>query len=274
MGGVITAGTTLIVSFMNGIAANIGRIIQAGVNIIIKFIQGIRSAAHQITEAAATTVIGMVNDLSDSIDAHAEDLNGAMGRLARTMLRALKDALVDAASGVINTVTDIARDAWDSATGWIPGGGERSGRQLIDSMVTGLDSYAIKSATSNVSDTVVTQFSNAAERITFILDNMSEFNPTITPVLDLSGVMNEATKLGSILDPASLSADISLGQARVISNEASISSANIEALAAVRGPTEIKFEQTINAPTELSPSDIYRQTNTQIALAKEELKLL
>jgi tape measure domain-containing protein len=278
MGGVITAGTTLIVSFMNGIAANIGRIIQAGVNIIIKFIEGIRSAAHQITEAAATTVIGMVNDLADSIDAHAEDLNAAMGRLASTMLHALGKAIKDGVGAIGSALQTMVGNAWDSVSGPIAGifnrkrGGIADG--LSSALTSGLDNYAITSSLSNVTDTVVTQFSNAAERITFILDNMSEFNPTITPVLDLSGVMNEATKLGSILDPASLSADISLGQARVISNEAGISSANVEALAAVRGPTEIKFEQTINAPTELSPSDIYRQTNTQIALAKEELKLL
>jgi len=274
MGGVIAAGVTLIVSFMNGIASNIGRIIQAGVNIIIKFIEGIRSAAHQITEAAATTVIGMVNDLSDSIDAHAEDLNDAMGRLARTMLRALGAAIRDGFGGIADAIQDMAGNAWDSFTSHLPWERSRVGVGISDSLVSGLDNYAITSTLSNVTDTVVSQFSNAAERITFILDNMSEFNPTVTPVLDLSGVTTEASKLGSILNTASLSADISLGQARVISDEANISAANIDALSAARGPTEIKFEQTINAPTELSPFDIYRQTNTQIAFAKEELKLL
>jgi hypothetical protein len=37
------------------------------------------------------------------------------------------------------------------------------------------------------------------------------------------------------------------------------------------GARNITFEQIINAPTALSNADIYRQTRSQIQLAKEEL---
>jgi hypothetical protein len=40
------------------------------------------------------------------------------------------------------------------------------------------------------------------------------------------------------------------------------------------GATSITFEQTINAPKQLSTADIYRQTKGQIALAREELATL
>ena len=39
------------------------------------------------------------------------------------------------------------------------------------------------------------------------------------------------------------------------------------------GPTEVKFEQTINAPSQLSTADIYRQSRNLITLAKEELSI-
>jgi hypothetical protein len=56
-----------------------------------------------------------------------------------------------------------------------------------------------------------------------------------------------------------------------------ISVAEQERVAASENITQtgdINFNQTINAPTALSTNDIYRQTRSQIALAKKELSLL
>jgi hypothetical protein len=47
-----------------------------------------------------------------------------------------------------------------------------------------------------------------------------------------------------------------------------------EVAAAPTTPESVLFEQNIYAPTELSTSDIYKQTRNQITIAKEELSIL
>jgi len=96
--------------------------------------------------------------------------------------------------------------------------------------------------------------------------SMSEvdINPTITPVLDLTQVQADAKKLQKML-PAN-----STMQAGII---AGYNQDRAEVTDHTAKPAEINFNQTINAPKQLSTVDIYRQTRNQIALAKEELSI-
>lgn len=91
-----------------------------------------------------------------------------------------------------------------------------------------------------------------------------DIRPTITPVLDLTEFQNEAQRLGGLI-----SANTSYGQAIGIAStsRSSDESANSESL---RSP-EAKFVQIINAPTQLSTAEIYRQTRSQIEMAKHDL---
>ena len=109
---------------------------------------------------------------------------------------------------------------------------------------------------------------NMGTRMAQVLNGaMSEIdiNPTITPVLDLSLIQQDAKKLEKLIPSTStLQANIISGynpggRAEVTNNTT---------------PTpEINFNQTINAPKQLSTVDIYRQTRNQIAMAKEELSI-
>ena len=103
------------------------------------------------------------------------------------------------------------------------------------------------------------------------LDNINEFSPTITPVLDLTNVQRGAGQLRDILRTGASSYD-QAALLSVSSQPDDISNTSNESFSS--GVTEIKFEQTINSPTALSTADIYRQTRNQIAMAKEELAVL
>jgi len=49
--------------------------------------------------------------------------------------------------------------------------------------------------------------------------------------------------------------------------------AESDAIKAPAGAGEVKFEQNIYAPTQLSTSDIYKNTRNQITMAKQELSI-
>jgi hypothetical protein len=67
-------------------------------------------------------------------------------------------------------------------------------------------------------------------------------------------------------------ATTSFDQAKLISHTTDVAPTEAQP-AAPPAPTEINFEQNIYAPTALSTNDIYRNTRSQIVLAKEELNI-
>ncbi len=98
---------------------------------------------------------------------------------------------------------------------------------------------------------------------------MDDFNPTITPVLDLTQVQAGARGIGGIMGNSSVAADMSLRNADYIS--AVTSTRPDDSVATAKQTGDVVFNQNIYAPKELSANDIYRNTKSQIALAKEEL---
>ncbi len=123
----------------------------------------------------------------------------------------------------------------------------------------------------DLANQTIQSIKNALAMVSSDLGNMDEFNPTITPVLDLTEVQRDALSLNSIFAMSPLSASASYNQASLIST-AENQRANAEA--SVSSTQEVNFNQVINSPTALSTNDIYRQTRSQIALAKKELSLV
>lgn len=136
----------------------------------------------------------------------------------------------------------------------------RSAGALADSVIDGFDE---KDITAAIRKSVAGLADN--------LQDVNEFNPTITPVLDLSNVQKDAKAITGLLGQQNIAAT-SLAQANGIALATQPDeSQDDEDLPT--GPTEVNFNQTINAPTRLSTADIYRGTKSQIAVAKEELSI-
>src|SRR5690606_14226423 len=95
-------------------------------------------------------------------------------------------------------------------------------------------------------------------------NELNNFNPTITPILDLSSVNAGARSISSLFPTDRISADVSITQARVLSSAEEDRMNEISLTDTIMKPAEIRFEQTINAPKALSTNDIYRQTKSQI----------
>jgi len=126
---------------------------------------------------------------------------------------------------------------------------------------------------NDLMDNAKSTFENSLAVITDSLGDMNEFNPVIAPVLDLTSVESEAKKIadyiqtGQILVPT-----LSIASANVIAT----STKPFEDDSPIKPPAgsgEVKFEQNIYAPAQLSTGDIYRQTRNQITMAKEELSI-
>ena len=121
-------------------------------------------------------------------------------------------------------------------------------------------------------DKIVNWLNGLGTLITDQFGTMDEFTPIITPVLDLTGIQRDAKQIAALLPPnPTLTPDYSYAQANLIASTATETST--DAINGQTGTGEVKFEQNIYAPSQLSTADIYRQERNQITLAKEELSI-
>lgn len=121
-------------------------------------------------------------------------------------ITAKKDDVVTAASAVAQAAADATKTALDihSPSRVLMGLGEYAGQGFV----VGLKAYqaASYSAGETVADAATIGINESLAQIQRLMESDMEWQPTITPVLDLSGVQNGASQMRSMLAGASVSA--------------------------------------------------------------------
>lgn len=96
---------------------------------------------------------------------------------------------------------------------------------------------------------------------------ISDFTPTIKPVLDLSNIQNGARNISRILNGSKISANANITGSEI--NRARSSSGAVSQQPNVNNNvTNITYNQTNNSPKALDRYEIYRQTRNQLNLIK------
>jgi hypothetical protein len=262
----VTAGTNIIVNFINGISNSLSRVITAGVNLIVRFLEGIRQGANRITQAAFDLVIGMMDDFANAIDENMDEVIAAAGRIGDAIISAVGDAVRAGIGSIGDIISDAVGGFVDGALGFIPGVGESATLPAVDTAAI----TAVGDDIDAITIQAIESFKSMADQVDEIFAGMST-DPKITPVLDLSNVESSAKGLGAIFGQQM--AHLSLSQARSAAQEAATAQeqSTSDETPAIR---DVIFEQTINAPEQLSEGEIYRNTKSQITLAKAELEVV
>jgi hypothetical protein len=120
----------------------------------------------------------------------------------------------------------------------------------------------------NTSNSLVKTAAKTMGSVPDILAGMTDLDPTITPVLDLSAVEKDAPKLAALTEVAPVSPRLSFATASSISSETAANAQAAEAVGVGAGGTMVKFEQHNHSPESLSDVEIYRQTRNQLAQFK------
>ena len=292
------AGTAFIVKLIEGFAESASEIFQAIVKLCVSFIEQIAFAITAITKAGVKFILAV---LQAGADATIEILDGC-GKIITAFLDQLGIAIQDNTVGFEKAGKNIVKGlvlglvgvdskaslgqaakqiAWNIVDPFgvhnLFGSPSRLwmgfGEQIIEGLVIGLGgTKSLEDSSINLADSVINPFQKALSQIPDALANMNDFTPTITPVLDLTKVQQEAGKLGGILSSSPLNLSGSYIQAALIAAASHPTNDIVDSIK--QTPTEIKFEQIINSPTALSTADIYRQTRNQITMAKKELAIL
>jgi Tape measure protein len=280
---ILTAIVLLCVQFIAQVALAVTDITKAGVAFILAVLKAGADAALDILTGMAKILIAFLDGLADAIRDNIPKINAAALGVVSALLDGInialkdkksQDKVKDSAVALGETILGFITHPWDLLPGAPSKAMIRAGGFLVDGIAIGLDNNgrAIDSA-SNFSDGILTTIQSSLSKIPTVLEGMNEFNPTITPVLDLTNVLKGANQLGDILGSGTLTANLSYNQAASLA-VATSSQGDTPVDNTSAGTRNITFEQTINSPTPLSAADIYRQTRSQIAMAKEELAVL
>ena len=152
---------------------------------------------------SVTKAINGVN--SDKYDAF-KTLGKQMMQGFADGITAKKESVVSAASAVAQAAADATKTTLDihSPSRVLMGLGEYAGQGFV----VGLKAYqaASYSAGETVADAATTGINESLAQIQRLMESDMEWQPTITPVLDLSGVQNGASQMRSMLTGASVSA--------------------------------------------------------------------
>lgn len=275
IGRLIAAGANLIISVVTGMITSLWRIISAGVEAVLKFVSGLTQAIPKLIAAGIELIVALVKGVANGVQTLIPELVAAGSRMAEAVGQGLSSAAPAIISGFLRGLADGIGVGTQSIVATtqqaINAGrqGESSGASFADGFIGGM--VPITSGAQVIGERVASTIRSVVSDLSSSLDNIDDINPTISPVLDLTNVQREARTLNDILGASPLVVNESLSQARSISLDADRGDVTQESPRT--GPTELKFEQHIHAPEQLSVGTIYRQTKSQIAMAKEELKI-
>lgn len=230
--------------------------------------KGFKDSEFDIEEAARELVNSAkegISDLPDAMNATGEDAGEG---LAKGLL-AKKKRIKQASADVAGAVEDAANQRLEirSPSRRLT----KTGKFAGEGLVVGLLSFVgkIKSAGHTIGDTTFKAVEESLKYVQDILGSDLDFNPRITPVVDLTNVRSSAASINRAL---SLNRPIALATVATADGIAESFSAN---RSTYRSGSDVQkagdtynYYQTINSPKPVNRFEIYRQTKTLISRKK------
>lgn len=228
----------LLMDTLNQILDNIDDVVnvttQIGIAVVLGFIDGLTQKIDDIIETGVQFVLGLINGVAKGLDDHAEELAEALRNCGRAMIRAFLIFMgmdPDQADSIATKWVDIGKDLMGSlAQGLVDGidkiqevatnianlllstfAGEteiaspskvfeRYGEYCDLGLVQGLNNQksTVITSTKKLADEAIDALGGSFQNIKDKIFGDLEFDPTITPVLDLSNVTEGASYINDL----------------------------------------------------------------------------
>lgn len=256
-------------------------------NMVMK--TGVRSTAVSMQAMSRGISVGMTtaaNSARSGMNSISRAITSGLSRVSSSgyrsgynvglnISRGIQNGIYAGRSGVINAAISVSNSAIRAAKDAL---GVKSpsrvfyqiGGYMIAGMVNGLteNSKDAMDASKNVGLAVVNSVND-------IIGDMDEdFNPTITPVLDLDYVKKQASGIGSMFGSPSMTPYSSINQANTIASGAVSTKMPTTVGASNQNNVTFNYVQNNNSPKSLDNLEIYRQTRNQMRSVKEAMNRL
>ena len=290
-------GVDFIQGLWNGITAKIGTVSSFFSGLVSSVASWVGNTASSLWNKGYQLIQGLYDGVIGKWGAVTSWFSGLGGKVSGG-IGYVGDILKGIGSSIINGLWNGMKEKWESVKDWLGGlGGAigslkgppekdavllvNNGMLIMQGLQVGMQDEwkSVEKWLSELdpAESMATKMANNINGVlTSMLDQlegMGEFNPVITPVLDLTEVESGTSQIERYISKTGgFIPAFSSNQANVIATSGS-SFEDDSPVKAPAGSGEVKFEQNIYSPTQLSTEDIYRQTRNQITMAKQELSI-
>jgi tape measure domain-containing protein len=276
----VTAGLRILIGILTGIGNNIGRVVTTATTVVVNFLNAVGKNSGRIAEAGVQMIIDFINGITRAINNNTSDIREAGVDLAMALVNGMTGGLLGAG---VNLVENAAAELAEHIPGPVKkllgiGGPSRVmcefGKNVGEGLAGGIDDSGrlVASSTEALTVLAIDKMRTAMGEISDTMALDPNMNPTVTPVLDLTQLTQEANKMNGILANPAVDASVSYARAVDISTETQASQEQAWEMAmAASQPKDVKIEQNNYSPKAIDSVTQYRQTKNLFALTKEAL---
>lgn len=268
-------GATILANFLNGIADNIGKVIDAATNVILNFLDGIARNGPKIIDKGMWTVLKLLEGVRDAINKYSHRFNKVGREIAWAIVDGMTNGLASKAWSFGESMVSVAKKGYNKVKNFF---GIHSPSRLMkelggyvgEGLAIGIENTGerVAEAGDNMSKAAYDAMSAALDGVNELIEDDPSFKPEIKPILDLTEMQKQAKGINNFLPAIGVTAQA----ANAARPPAPIAVDNSDKNSQ-NGVTNITFNQTNNSPEALDAATIYRNTNTQLAMAKDKLTL-
>ena len=282
----VPKGTDLIAGFLTGLWNAFVGVVNFVTSIPGKILNAIGDLGSTLLQKGSDIINGLKNGINNAWTLVSSWIGKLPGKIVNLFGDPLS-TLQSTGSNIVEGLKSGISGAWGSFVEWfrkkvgdIPVIGDLALKILSPSrrfMYTG--SMIVAGLRKGIADNFPRAYKDVKTNAGLLIEAMdkglselSDINPSIAPVIDLTNVKMGVEAIGSMIDGQSINAGVSFDSARQISSATSKSN-NEQTNQSGKSDGGVTFVQNNYSPKALSEADIYRKTNGQVARAAKELGL-
>ena len=266
-------GADTVAKFIQGIADNMQSIINAGADLVINFLDGIGNNAGRIIDKAAWTILKFLEGVRDAINNYPARFRQVGKEIAWAIIDGVTGGLASKAWKIGSELVNGAKNGISKMKSYL---GIASPSRLMktiggfmgEGLAIGIraEHENIANASEGMGKTAYEALSQALEGVNELIEEDPSYKPEVKPVLNLEEMEKQAKGINSLMPAIGTTLNAANGARPTIPVDAKFDDKNSQ-----NGTTNITFNQTNNSPEALDAADIYRNTKTQLAMAKDAL---
>ena len=266
-------GADSVAKFIQGIADNMQNIINAGADLIVNFLDGIGNNAGRIIDKAVWTILKFLEGVRDAINNYSARFRQVGKEIAWAIIDGVTGGLASKAWKIGSELVQGAKNGISKMKSYL---GIASPSRLMktiggfmgEGLAIGIraEHENIANASEGMGKTAYDALSQALEGVNDLIGEDPSYKPEVKPVLNLEEMQKQAKGINSLMPAIGTTLTAANGARPTIPVDAKFDDKNSQ-----NGTTNITFNQTNNSPEALDAADIYRNTKTQLAMAKDAL---
>lgn len=275
-------GLQILIAFLVGVRNNIGRVVKVAVDVAVAFMNAVSQQQGRLISAGVRLIVSFINGLANAIRSQSGALRSAGANLAFAIIDGMTGGLASGAGRLAAKAASIARNALNAAKSAL---GIRSPSKEFYEVgawsVKGMELAFVKlgprvgKAAGGVGKDALKSLKMSLSNVSGVISSEMDMTPQIRPVLDLTDVKKEASKVGSLFPTKSIVVGVTKISAVNASdgfdrNRRPGPDDDVQGRP-FDGTPPVTFNQYNTSPKALTPAEIYRQTKNQLSVAKGAL---